>query len=52
MNRGCQQCGSDDDVTYSEHYGRYLCMDCYNEASELESLEDYMRDAEYDDDQH
>lgn len=32
----CHDCSSDDFTTYSEHYGCYLCMDCYNDRSQYE----------------
>lgn len=35
----CQECKSPD-CDYSEHYGQYLCMDCYNELSHCEDMAD------------
>lgn len=32
----CEECFTDEDVSYSDHYSCELCMDCYNERSEAE----------------
>jgi hypothetical protein len=32
----CEECFTDEYVTYSEHYNKQLCVDCYNEYSEAE----------------
>ena len=42
----CEECFSEHNVSWSDHYSKDLCLDCYNEMSEAEDQMEMENDYE------
>jgi len=46
MTMKCEECFSEHNVSWSDHYSKDLCLDCYNEMSEAEDRMEMENDYE------
>ena len=42
----CEECFSELNVKWSDHYSKDLCLDCYNEMSEMKMREEQLNQME------